>query len=903
MAGWVKLIRYHLTRFFLTEKDRYMQKLFDFLKHIFSPGSSRTTPVPQQSREEIQAVFKKRYARFRSLLTANNNTLQAMAELEKAYYSGDSYRMALIRSRVITMLVNVYKMIGNLKEMSDGKYKELETVFDKISDDINDVIDQQPTRRQGPYIRSIAEINRADKDCVGEKMANLGEISTIPHIEIPPGFVLTTSATSHFLTVEIIAEINRLLQILEPDDLDSLFKTCQDIEETIMAATLPTDIEEELMLHYADLEKNSFPDCPVALRSSALGEDSEGLSFAGLYHSALHIERSSLAEAYKRVIASKYSAKAIMYRAKRGYRHEDIEMCVGCQVMIDAHISGVIYSRGPEESHSDSIRINVTAGLAKGVVDGTQPTDLYLVDRTPPHTLVRADIRRDDYSTAQTATSNSSLSTQQLRQLAETTLRIEKHFGKPQDIEWSFDRQGRLYILQCRPLAEVAATEVEVEEKPVIAVENNREKPFFLGGICAGSGGTIGPVFKVSSQKEMQRIPKGVIAVVEHPLPEWAPILSKSVGIIAEHGSEAGHLATVSREFGIPALFSVPGAMKSLTNGETLTLNASGHTIYRGSRPDQLSRLTAKKDIMAGSPVQRIMSETLRHITPLNLLDPESSYFKPSCCETLHDITRFCHEKSVSEMFNFGQKTQSNQMAAKRLVGKVPLEWWVIDLADGIRPEADAEAKAVHIEDIASQPMLAIWRGISAFPWEGPPPVSMRGFGSIIFQSAMRPELDPAVASKMTVKNYFLISGNFCNLSARLGYHYAMIEAYASDLLTENYVTFRFKGGAADLKRKAIRARLLADILEQYDFSIELKSDALLARIKKKPAAYLESRLMVLGYLTLHARQLDMVMEQAGAVARYKERFLLEIEQMLALQPEKPLQENGYANDQKNTAG
>ncbi len=888
---------------FLTEKDRYMQKLFDFLKTIFSPGSSHSAPLPQQSREELQAVFKKRYARFRSLLTANNNTLQAMAELEKAYYSGDSYRMALIRSRVITMLVNVYKMIGNLNEMSDGKYKELETVFEKTSSAINEIIDQQPTRRQGPYIRSIKEINRTDKDYVGEKMANLGEISSIPHIEIPPGFVLTTSATRHFLTPEIIAEINRLLQILEPDDLDSLFKTCQDIEETIMAAPLSAEIEEELMRYYADLEKQSFADCRVALRSSALGEDSEGLSFAGLYHSALHVERSSLAESYKSIVASKYSAKAIMYRAKRGYRHEDIEMCVGCQVMIDAQISGVTYSRDPEESHSETIRINVTAGLAKGVVDGTQATDLYLVDRIPPHTLVHADIRQKDHLSGHPVNANGSLSPQQLRQLTETALRIEKHFGKPQDIEWSYDQQGRLYILQCRPLAEVAAAIQSEEEQPVAIPEKDREKPFFLGGICAGSGGTIGTVCKVSSQKEMQRFPKGAIAVVEHPLPEWAPVLSKSAGIIAEHGSEAGHLATVSREFGIPALFSVPGAMKSLVNGETLTLNASGHSIYRGSRPEQLSRLTAKKDIMAGSPVQRIMAETLRHITPLTLLDPESSYFKPSCCETLHDITRFCHEKSVSEMFTFGQKTRSNQMAAKRLVGKVPLEWWVIDLADGIRSEADAEAKAVHIEDIASQPMLAIWRGISAFPWEGPPPVSMRGFGSIIFQSAMRPELDPAVASKMTVKNYFLISGNFCNLSARLGYHYAMIEAYASDLLTENYVTFRFKGGAADLKRKAIRARLLADILEQYDFSIELKSDALLARIKKKPAAYLESRLMVLGYLTLHARQLDMVMNQPGAVARYKERFLLEIEQMLALQPETVAMENGHADNQKNSAG
>jgi pyruvate,water dikinase len=146
----------------------------------------------------------------------------------------------------------------------------------------------------------------------------------------------------------------------------------------------------------------------------------------------------------------------------------------------------------------------------------------------------------------------------------------------------------------------------------------------------------------------------------------------------------------------------------------------------------------------------------------------------------------------------------------------------------------------------------------------------------------MRPDLDPAVPSGLTTKNYFLISENFCNLSVRLGYHYAMIEAYLSDLLTESYVTFRFKGGAADLQRKAVRAKLLAEILEQFDFRVELRSDALLARLKKQPMEYLEKRLQILGYLTLHARQLDMVMNQPQALQKYRKKFMTDIEEMLS---------------------
>lgn len=166
--------------------------------------------------------------------------------------------------------------------------------------------------------------------------------------------------------------------------------------------------------------------------------------------------------------------------------------------------------------------------------------------------------------------------------------------------------------------------------------------------------------------------------------------------------------------------------------------------------------------------------------------------------------------------------------------------------------------------------------------------MSAKGFGSIIFQSAMRPDLDPSVRSRLTAKNYFLISKHFCNLNVRLGYHYAMIESYISDFLTESYITFRFKGGAADQQRRALRIKLLADILEEFEFDIELHSDSLLARMKRKEKNYLEQRLKVLGYLTLHTRQLDMVMSQNNAIRQYRDRFLKDINKMLGIITDPP---------------
>jgi len=859
-----------------------MQRLITFFKELFSSAPAAATRSP----EELKLAFRKRYVNFRGLLTANNNALQAMAELEKIYYGHDSYRMAVIRLKITAILVNVFKMIRNLLDMSDGKYKELGPIFEKISHDLDEIIERKPVARTGPLILPLAEVSRKDTAQAGEKMAHLGEAATIAGLFVPKGFVISASATRLFLTADRIAEINRRLQVLESDDFEGLFRTCREIREMVISSPLPPDLEELLYVHYAHLEKATSPGCRVALRSSALGEDSAGISFAGLYRTILDVGKESLVAAYKEVVASKYGAKAIAYRRKRGYRHEDIEMCVGCLAMVDAAVSGVTYSSDPDAEAQPAIRINAISGIAKGVVDGTRLTDLFLVSRARPHAVIYRELRQglEDPDGA------SVLTPEQVGELAEAAIMLENHFGQPQDIEWSFDRRGRLFILQSRPML---ISHGPVGEEPVVPAAGSGagEPPVFAGGICAAAGIACGEVFRVDSMAEMVAFPKGSVLVLVHPLPEWAPLLSQAVAVLAETGSEAGHLATVAREFGIPALFGLADALAALANGETVTVHATERAVYRGRREDLLLRKSVVKDIMAGSPVQRLLTEALQYITPLNLNDPASPQFKSSWCETLHDITRFCHEKSVTEMFDFGQQHHFDQGTAKRLVGKVPLEWWVIDLADGFREGFDAHEKTVRIEDIVSAPMLAIWRGISAFPWEGPPPVSVRGFGAIIFQSTMRPELDPAVASNLTTKNYFLISENFCNLSVRLGYHYAMIEAYMSDLLTESYVTFRFKGGAADMGRKAVRARLLADVLQHFDFRIELRSDALLARVKKRPREYLEKRLQILGYLTLHARQLDMVMDRKHAVEQYKEKFFQDIEVMLSRPVPPPLPE------------
>jgi pyruvate,water dikinase len=230
-------------------------------------------------------------------------------------------------------------------------------------------------------------------------------------------------------------------------------------------------------------------------------------------------------------------------------------------------------------------------------------------------------------------------------------------------------------------------------------------------------------------------------------------------------------------------------------------------------------------------------------------------------------------------MFNFGRDHDFSPRSSKQLKTIVPMQWWIINLEDGFTK--DITGKMVPLDNIASVPMLAIWRGIVAYPWEGPPSLDGKGFMSILFQSATNANLEPAMASTYTDKNYFMISKHFCNLQSRFGYHFTSVEAMAGPRTRENYIRFQFKGGAAGLQRRIRRAQFVGEILDEFNFHTKVREDALFARVDGVDQNFVESRLEILGHLLIHTRQLDMIMSREDVVQHYKERILGQLRTMM----------------------
>ena len=843
----------------------------------------------EESGERIQAEFKRRYHHFKLLLTANKKALEIMSEMEEALHGRRTFGMAFIRARSTAASVNVYKIVEHLSAIAPDRYAALYPRLKEIQRAIGECLEQHGPAGSDALVVPFEKAGRDMADAVGGKVAGLGEIVRRTGLPVPPGFAVTARGYRRLMEEnDLVDEVNRLLQTAGPDDQRNLLILSSRIRNAITEATVPDDVAAAIMGAYKELCAPFGREVPVSLRSSALGEDEAGQTFAGQFSSKLNVCGDDILTSYKEVLASKYSPQAMTYRLTRGIPDQDVAMCVGIMAMVEAAAGGVIYSRNPLDIRDDTIRIHSAFGLPKSVVDGSVATDEFVVRRGKPPTIVERHIRDKDQvfvclpgegvcrmETAGERAGEPSISDAQALELARAAETLEDMYGAPVDVEWALNTAGHIEFLQCRELVQLPGGGEGAAARRV------HGETLVSGGGTASPGVGAGPVFIVRREADLLRFPRGAVLVSVEAPPRYASIIDRVAAFVTEKGGAAGHLANVAREFRVPALMGLAGATQLLAPDAVVTVDADGCAVYPGTVQELLdaaaaTRLPAPERI---TPMHAILRRVMDHITPLHLLDPNVPEFAPENCRTLHDVTRFCHEKSVTEMFAFGQEFHFSKRAAKQLKYKgTAMKWWFLNLDDGF--VRDVTGKYVKLEEICCIPVGALWDGIIAIPWEGPPPVDGRGLLSIIAQASTNPQLEAATHSSFAERNFFMVSRNYMCLSSRFGFHFCTVEALVGERPRENYASFQFKGGAAEFSRRRRRAEFVAEILEVRGFTVEVNEDASFAKVSGGAEPEMLTALKVIGYMLMHTRQLDMIMHNEPLVQSYKAKILADLEKV-----------------------
>lgn len=443
----------------------------------------------------------------------------------------------------------------------------------------------------------LSEISKKDTALVGGKGANLGEMynSGFP---VPQAFAITTKAFHEFLDkTKLTDQIKKILSKIDVDNTEELQKKAKEIREMIIAETLPEDLQKEILEAYDhfNVDLNELKNSPgalailksarepvfVSVRSSATAEDLGGASFAGQQETFINVKgNNELLEKVKKCFASIFTARSIYYRAKKGFE-SFVGISAIVQRMVNSDKSGVMFSRNPV-NQEEKVVIESVFGQGEGIVSGKIKPDSHTLSYDLE--ILEEEIANKKIAIIRTASGQTKtiqltpeksnqkvLKTYELKQLAEYAIKLEKHFDKPQDIEFAIE-DDKIFILQTRPITTLEKAGEQQELTGQVLTK----------GLAASPGIASGVVKIVHDLNELSKVKKGDILVTGMTNPDMVVAMQRATGIITDEGGLTAHAAIVSREMGIPAVVGTQNATEILEDGQEVTVDGFTGKIFLG---------------------------------------------------------------------------------------------------------------------------------------------------------------------------------------------------------------------------------------------------------------------------------------------------------------------------------
>jgi len=600
------------------------------------------------------------------------------------------------------------------------------------------------------------QLSMQNLDQVGGKNASLGEM--ISHlsatsVSVPTGFATTADAFREFLAHDgLDKKIEALLTPLDPEDVSQLTVVGKNIRDMILNAPFFAAFEDDVRTAYVNLVNSiGHDDFSVAVRSSATAEDLPDASFAGQQETVLNVTGiESVLSAIKLVFASLYNDRAIAYRTHHGFAHHDVALSAGIQQMIrsDLAVSGVMFTMDTESGFDEVVFITSSYGLGEMIVQGAVNPDEFYVHKPGLRAGRPAVIRRNlgskaikmvycnDPALARTVKTMDvdassqrvfSLTTDEVQQLAQLALVIEKHYGRSMDIEWAKDgNDGKLYILQARPETVKSRSNKQVLERYTL----NKPGKILSEGRSIGQRIGQGRVRIINDVSEMHRVQPGDVLVSDMTDPDWEPVMKRAAAIVTNRGGRTCHAAIIARELGIPAVVGCGNATDTIRDGDEVTVScAEGDTgfVYQGILPFEYAQLNV--DTMPELPV-KVM---------LNVGNPERAFAFQSIpnagvglarLEFLISNTIGIHPKALLQYDQLQDPVLKTFIDEKTAAYASPVEYYIERLKEGIATIAAAfypKPVIVRLSDFKSNEYANLVGGKLYEPHEENPMLGFRG--------------------------------------------------------------------------------------------------------------------------------------------------------------------------------
>ncbi len=464
------------------------------------------------------------------------------------------------------------------------------------------------------HIKFFKDIALSDIPEVGGKNASLGEMYkylTPQGLNLPDGFATTAKSYYYFLEkAGLKPKIEQLLGGVDVKNVKDLEKRSAKIRSLIVKAKLPQDFEEEIRRGYQELSQQcGQSNLVVAVRSSATAEDLPNASFAGQQETYLNIKgEKTVLKATKSCIASLFTARAIAYRVENKFDHMKVALSVGVQQMVAvrAQSSGVMFTIDTESGFRNAVVVSSIYGLGENIVQGRVSPDEFTVFK-PTLAILKRKVGTKELrmvpvhgsKTKNTRVSSAdqarfSITDDQVKTLAGWAMAIEKHYGKPMDIEWALDQDdGRLYIVQARSETVEARKDLNIIEE----YELLEKGELLASGTSVGHKIGAGRSSKILSVKDIGQFKSGDVLVTRMTDPDWVPIMKQASAIVTDEGGRTCHAAIVSRELGIPCVVGTNDATQKIADGVSLTVSCAegdaGH-VYKGNLKFDVKRTNVK---------------------------------------------------------------------------------------------------------------------------------------------------------------------------------------------------------------------------------------------------------------------------------------------------------------------